>query len=156
MRVERRNFQRFCVRDPAFAAFKPEPVKLAPIIDISLGGLGISVSGGMQKLNASSRLEIFLDDCSFYLEDLSHKFLPEFRNLHWDAATSLQNRFYGVKFIDLSPSQEIQLKQFIRRHTMGGMTPKFIRKFNRQLHYIIGKQNSGDTCQNLWLRRPSA
>ena len=153
MRVERRRYSRYCVRDPAFAVFNPDPVKLAQIIDISLGGLGISVSGSTEQLIESARLEILVDDCSFYLTNLSYKFFPVFRNLHWNSATSLQNRYYGVKFIDLMPSQKTQLSNFIRKHTIGGKTPQFLRKFNQFFQQSIGKKQFGESCQNLWLHR---
>jgi hypothetical protein len=49
MEIERRRHPRFRVRDNAFAAFQPEPVKLVPIIDIGLGGL---VSVSMESIQA--------------------------------------------------------------------------------------------------------
>ena len=155
MAIERRKNPRYCVRDNAFAILGPEPVKLVPIIDISLGGLGISVNGSTEPLNGSSRLEILLDDCRFYLDNLPYELLPAFRNLHWNAITSLQSRFYGIKLIDLMPSQKTQLKYFIRNHTMGGMTPKFIRKFNQHFHKFLDKKDYGAACRNISLQRPS-
>ena len=43
--MERRKYLRLSVKANAFALFQPEPVKLAPIVDVSLGGLGIGVNG---------------------------------------------------------------------------------------------------------------
>ena len=157
MRVERRKYARFCVRDAAFAVFKPEPVKLVPIIDISLGGLGIGVNGfnmNLDGFNGASRLEILIDDGSFYLDNLPYQALPTYRNFSVNAFGSFQN-IYGVKFLDMMPSQQNRLKYFIRHHTRGGMTPKFIRKLNAHLHQITGKRDFGDSCQNVWLQRPS-
>jgi hypothetical protein len=62
---------------------------------------------------------------------------------------------YGVKFVELMSSQQSQLKYFIRHHTRGGMTPKFIRMFNQHLHQILGKKDFGNSCQNAWLQRLS-
>lgn len=157
MRVERRKYTRFCVRDTAFAVFQPEPVKFVPIIDISLGGLGIGVNGfnmGPDWFDGTSRLEILIDDGCFYLDKLSYQILPQYRNFSQNAFGSFQN-IYGVKFVDLMPSQQNRLKYFIRHHTRGGMTPKFIRKLNSHLHQMAGKKDFGDSCQNAWLRRPS-
>ena len=53
------------------------------------------------------------------------------------------------------PSQKTQLKYFIRNHTMGGMTPKFIRKFNQHFHKFLDKKDYGAACRNISLQRPS-
>jgi c-di-GMP-binding flagellar brake protein YcgR len=158
MRVERRKFERYCIKESVFAVFKPEPVKLVPIVDISLGGLGVSVngiSGSEHGLHSCSFLEIMVADCSFYLDNLPYEPLSQCRNLHWDATGSLQNQFYGLKFLNLMPSQKTHLKHFIRKHTIGGMTPQFIRKFNQFFHQALGKKQFKDSCQNIWLHRPT-
>ena len=157
MAIERRKNPRYCVRDSAFAIFRPEPVKLVPIVDISLGGLGIGVNGikmSADGLNGAARLEILMDDGYFYMDNLPYQLLPQYRSFPRNDVGSFQN-IYGVKFGDLMSSQQNQLKYFIRNHTRGGMTPKFIRKFNQHLHQIIGKKDFGNSCQNAWLQRPS-
>ena len=157
MAIERRKNPRYCVRDNAFAVFGPEPVKLAPIVDISLGGLGIGVNGINLKaavLDVSSKLEIVIDDGCFYMDKLPYQLLPTYRNFSENAFGSFQN-IYGIKFVDLMPSQQSRLKYFIRNHTRGGMTPKFIRKFNQHFHQIIGKRDFASSCQTAWLQRPS-
>jgi hypothetical protein len=157
MVIERRKNPRFCVRDNAFAVFGPEPVKLAPIVDISLGGLGIGVNGidlGADGLEVPAKLEIVIDDGCFYMDKLPYHLLTQYRNFSGNAVGSIQN-IYGVKFVDLMPSQQTRLKYFIRNHTRGGMTPKFIRKFNRHFHQISGKKDFTSSCQTAWLQRPS-
>ena len=156
MGIERRKYPRFNVRDNAFAVFQPEPVKLVPIVDIGLGGLGIGVNGintGDDWLNKASCLEILIEDCSFYMDNLGYELLPKFRSLSRSAGSPFQN-IYGLKFVDLMPSQQSQLKYFIRNHTTGGLTPKFIRKFNRQFHQFLDKKDYGAACRNLNLQRP--
>lgn len=155
MLVERRIHPRYCVKDSTFAVFKAEPLKLAPIIDISLGGIGVSVNGKTEQLNGSSKLEILVDDCRFYLDGLSYRLRPAFRNLQWDSAIFLQNRLLGVKFVDLTSSQKHQLLNFIRKHTIGGKTPQFVRKFNQFCHQVLGRRQFGTSCQNFWLQRPT-
>jgi len=157
MTIERRKNPRFCVSDNAFAVFQPEPVRMVPIVDISLGGLGIGVNGINTRdewLNGESYLEILLDDCSFYMDNLPYEFLPKFRNFPRNAVGSFQN-IYGLKFADLMPSQQSQLKFFIRNHTIGGMTPKFIRKFNQHFHQFLDKRDYGAACRNISPQRPS-
>ena len=76
MEIERRKYPRFNVRDNAFAVFQPEPVKLVPIVNIGLGGLGIGVSGintSDEWLTRPSCLEILIDDCSFYMDNLGYQ-----------------------------------------------------------------------------------
>ena len=157
MAIERRKNPRFCVRDNAFAVFGPEPVKLAPIVDISLGGLGIGLNGinmGADGLNGAAKLEIVIDDGCFYMDKLPYQRLPQYRNFPRNPSGSFQN-IYGIKFVDLMSSQQSRLKYFIRNHTRGGMTPKFIRKFNQHFHQIIGKNDFASSGQTAWLQRPS-
>lgn len=156
MSVERRKFKRYCIKDSVFAVFKPEPTRMVPIIDIGLGGLGVSVNGTNESelwLGSCSFLEIMVADCSFYLDNLPYEFLPESRNFNLNADTSLQNQFYGVKFLNLMPSQKTHLKHFIRKHTIGGKTPQFYRKVNQFLHQALGKKQFENSCQNIWLQR---
>jgi len=103
MLIERRINPRFCVRDNAFAVFGSEPVKLAPIVDISLGGLGIGVNGINLKadgLDVPAKLEIVIDDGCFYMDKLSYQLLPRYRNFSGSVVGSFQN-IYGVEFVDL-------------------------------------------------------
>ena len=148
MRVERRQFKRYCIKDSAFAVFKAEPVKLVPIVDISLGGLGINGKSEIaQRLNKCTCMEIMVADGSFYLDSLSYELLDEPRNLNLRMATSLQNQFYGVKFLNLMPTQKNHLKHFIHKYTIGGMTPHFIRKLNQFFHQTLGKKQFADSCK---------
>ena len=71
MQVERRKHRRFQVNDKAFTVLNPDPVKLVPIMDIGMGGLGIYMNDDGGWPSNSSRLEIMVADCSFYLENLS-------------------------------------------------------------------------------------
>ena len=157
MEIERRRYPRFSVRDNAFAVFQPEPVKLVPIVDIGLGGLGIGVNGintDAEWLNRASSLEILIDDCSFYIDNLSYELLPKFRSVTQNAASPFQ-KTYGLKFKNLKPGQLYWLKSFIRNHTTGGMTPKFIRKFNHHFRQFLDKKDYGAACRKISLQRPS-
>ena len=157
MVTERRNNPRFSVHSGAFAIFKSKPDKLIPVVNISLGGMGIGVNGiniNADKLSNVSRLEILTDDCRFYMDQLPYRLLLPHRNLQREGGGSFQH-IYGVQFIDLMSSQQNQLKNFIRNHTRGGKTPKLLHKLNQHLHQLIGKKDSGDACRNIWLQRPS-
>ena len=156
MQIERRKYPRFSVKANAFALFQPEPVKLAPIVDVSLGGLGIGVNAmgtNDEKLISTSCLEILIDDCSFYINNIGYEFLPKLRSVPLDAVTPFEN-IYGLKFVNLMPSQLSRLKSFIRNHATGGMTPKFIRKFSRHFHQFLDKKDYGAACRNINLQSP--
>ena len=149
MESERRRHPRFSVRDNAFAVIQPEPVKLFPIVDVGLGGLGIGVNGinsDSEWLKKASFLEIMIDDCSFYMENLGYQFLPKFRSVPRNAGCPFQY-IYGLKFVDLMPSQQYQLKSFIRNHTTGGMIPKFIRKLNQHFRQFVAERDYGAACR---------
>lgn len=158
MAIERRKYPRYCVRDNAFAVIGPEPVTLAPVIDISLGGLGIGVNGLNLRAEGldvpPKKLEIVIDDGSFYMDKLPYRLIARNRNFSGNLFGSFQ-AIYGVKFVDLMSSQQTRLKYFIRNHTRGGMTPKFIRKFNQHFHQLTGKRDLASSCQSAWLQRPS-
>jgi len=129
---------------------------MLPIVDIGLGGIGVSFNGadeGLRRLKRCSFLEIMVADCSFYLDNLPYQLLPEPRNLNMNAAAAFQNHFYGVKFLNLMPSQKIQMKHLIHKHGTGGITPKFISKFNHFFLQALGKKQFGDSCQNIWFHR---
>jgi hypothetical protein len=155
MAIERRKYPRYCVRDNAFAVIGPEPVTLAPIVDISLGGLGIIGVNGFNLradgFDAPPKLEIVIDDGSFFMDKLPYQLLARYRSFLGNAIGSFQN-IHGVRFEDLMSSQQTQLKYFIRNHTRGGLTPKFIRKFNQHFHQIIGKRDFANSCQTAWLQ----
>jgi hypothetical protein len=122
-----------------------------------MGGLGIGVNGintGAEWLNGASCLEILIDDCSFYMDNIGYELLPQFRSVPQNAVSPFQN-IYGLKFVDLMPSQQYQLKSFIRNHTRGGMTPKFIRKFNQHFRKFLDKKNYGAAGRNISPQRPS-
>ncbi len=156
METERRKYPRFNIRDNAFAVFQPEPVKLIPIVDVGLGGLGVGVNGiniSDGWIKKASSLEILIDDCSFYMDNLGYELLSKFRSVDRNTSSPFQI-IYGLKFVDLMPSQRSQLKYFIRNHTTGGKTPKFIRNFNQQFHQFLGKKDYGAACRNISLQRP--
>ena len=157
MATERRKNPRFGVRSNAFAFLNCIPDKLIPIVNISLGGIGIGVNAINMNADGSSavsRLEILTDDCHFYMDRLPYQLLLPHRNLSRDVNRPFQHVF-GVQFIDLMPSQQNRLKSFIGSHTFGGKTPKLLHKFNQHLHQFIGKKELVEACHRIGLQRTS-
>ena len=120
MAIDRRKYPRYCVRDNAFAIVGPEPVTLVPVIDISLGGLGIGVNSIHLRADGldvrSTKLEIVIDDGSFYMDKLPYRLIARYWNFSGNPFGSFQT-IYGVKFVDLMASQQTRLKYFIRFYT---------------------------------------
>ena len=157
MLSDRRQNPRFQVQDNAFAIFKSEPTKLLPIVDISLGGLAISVNAinmNGDEFSDASKLEILTNDCRFYMDKLPYQLILPQHNLPDSAAGSFQHIF-GVQFIDVDSSQRNRLKQFIRMHARGGKTPKLIHNSIKRLHQFIVKKDFADACRNIGLEGPS-
>ena len=98
MKVERRKTRRFQVKDKCFTIINPDPVKLVPIIDISQGGLGFYFNDNKEWLNQTSKLEIMVADCSFYMEKLPFDVVSRSRAFPTKSTSLLDGRRYGLKF----------------------------------------------------------
>ena len=133
MQAERRKHRRFKVKENAFAVINQDPVRLVPILDIAMGGLGVYVNDGAKWMNDSQKLEIMVADCSFYLDSIPFEIISNFRAFPGDASTMLDGRRYSLKFGNLRPVQKARLKYFIRNYTHGGSKFKFLRKFSKLL-----------------------
>ena len=158
MQVERRKIRRFQVKDNGFAVINPDPVKLVPIIDISLGGLGFYFNDSEEGLNKSSNLEIMVADCSFYMEKIPFEVVSNSRAFPTKSTSLLDGRRYSLKFGHLQSNQKSQLKYFIRNYTEGGLILQFQQKINKLLHPIWASKYSSDSCKTgIWqdLHRPT-
>lgn len=151
MQTERRKQRRFKVQDNAFAVLNPEPVKLVPILDIAMGGLGIYVDDGAKWVNNSTKLEIMVADCSFYLDNLPFEIITSFRAFPGDASNMIDGRRYNLKFSNLRPVQKARLKYFIRNYTHSGFKFKFLRNFRKLLHSTWTDRHSEQSCNlRIW------
>jgi len=134
MQAERRKQRRFKVKDNAFAVINPDPVKMVPIVDIAMGGLGIYVDSGVKWVNDCSKLEIMVADCSFYLDNLPVEIITNFKAFPWDASNVLDGRRYSLKFGNLRPAQKSRLKHFMRNYTRSSSKLQLMRKISNLLH----------------------
>jgi len=115
--VDRRQHDRFKVRDGAFAALCHGFTALGQIIDISRGGLSFRYVASEARTNGSAQLSILMTDGSFCFEKVPFKTV-------WDSAMprefsfgAITLRHCGVQFGDLSHSQRVDLEYFIRSYT---------------------------------------
>jgi hypothetical protein len=146
MQRERRQHRRLKVKDNAFAVINPDPVKMVPIIDIGMGGLGIYVNNGAKWIDDCAKLEIMVADCSFYLNNLPFEIIANLKAFPWDNSSVLDGRRYSLKFGNLRPVQISRLKYFIRNYTRGSSKLKLLRSLSNLLHPNCANNYSGQTC----------
>jgi c-di-GMP-binding flagellar brake protein YcgR len=147
MQAERRKHRRFKVKDNAFAVINPDPVKMVPIVDIAMGGLGIYVDTGVKWVNDCSKLEIMAADCSFYLDNLPVEIITNFKAFPWDASNVLDGRRYSLKFGNLRPAQKSRLKHFMRKYTRSSSKLQLMRKISNLLHPTWTNNYSEQSCR---------
>lgn len=151
METERRKHRRYTVKENAFAVINKEPVRLVPILDVAMGGLGIYVNDGAKWMNDSPKLEIMVADCSFYLDSIPFEIKSDSRALHEGASNMLDGRRYSLKFGNLRPVQKSRLKYFIRNYTHGGSKFQFLRKFSKFLHPAWQNKYAEQSCNlGMW------
>jgi len=146
MRNERRKHRRYRVKDNAFTVINPDPVKVVPIIDIGMGGLSIYLDDGARWLDAVSKLEIMVADCSFYLEKLPFHIVANARAFPNHNSNLMDGRRYGIRFGNLRPVQESHLKYFIRRYTEKGSFSQVLSSFSRFFNPIRAPKPAVRSC----------
>jgi len=159
MQVERRKHPRYKVKNNAFAIVNPEPVRLVPILDISMGGAGIYLNNEDPWLNKSSKLEIMVADCSFYLANITFDAISNCRAFPADSSNLVDGRRCSIKFGALTHSQKSELKFFIRTHTQRGLLWQVMQKLRKGLHPAAAQKHSPPSCNpGLWqnLHGPTA
>ena len=146
MQAERRKHRRFRVKDNAFAVINPDPVKMVPIVDIAMGGLGIYVDNGAKWMNDCPKLEIMVADCSFYLDNLPFEIISNVKTFPWDASDMPDGRRISLKFGNLRPVQKSRLKYFMRNYTRGGSKLQLLQRFSNLLHPTWPNSYSEQSC----------
>jgi len=158
MQVERKKYQQYTVNDNAFAILNPEPVRLVPILDIALGGVGVYVNNEDHWLDKVSTLEIMMADCSFYLENLPVESISDLNAFPANHSHLIDGRRCGLKFGSLTPSQKTELKYFIRNYAQMGILWQVMQKFSKVLHPFSAQNHSAPSCNTaIWqnLHRPT-
>jgi len=151
MEFERRAHRRFRVKENAFAVINKDPVRLVPILDVAIGGLGIYVDDGAKWVNDSPKLEIMAADCSFYLDSIPFVIKSKSKAVERDIYSMLDGRRCSLKFGHLRPVQKSRLKYFIRNYTRGGSKFQFLRKFSKLLHPTWTNKYAQQSCNlGMW------
>jgi len=146
MQIERRESQRYPVKENAYAVINPDPLKVVPILDVGAGGLGIYVDDNGKLPDTSSKLEILVADCSFHLENLPFEIILSRRALPAGTSNLLAGQRCSLKFGSLMPRQKSQLKYFIRNYTEGNIALQIMQKFSKLFQPIWANQYSAKSC----------
>lgn len=158
MSFERRQHPRYRVKDNAFAVINSEPVKLVPILDIAMGGLGAYVNGDAVWMDESSKLEIMVADCSFYMENIPFELISNYKAFPARPSNIINGRRISLQFGELMSRQQAQLKYFIRNYTEGRLMFQLIQKLGKILHPFRAPKYAGQSCNTgMWqgLHRPT-
>jgi hypothetical protein len=146
MTNERRKHRRYRVKDNVFTVINPDPVKVVPILDIGMGGLGIYLDDGARWLDTSAKLEIMVADCSFYLEKLPFQIVANVRAFPNNASNLMDGHRYSIKFGNLRPGQKSHLKYFIRHYTEKGLISQALHGISKLLHPSRAHELSTRSC----------
>lgn len=158
MPEERRRQPRYKVKDNAFAVINTEPVKLVQILDIAMGGLGVYVNEAALGRKESSKLEIMVADCSFYMENLPFEVISNSKAFPARPSNLIDGQRLSLQFGKLMPRQQSQLKYFIRNYTEGRMILQLVQRLNKLFHLFRSPKYAEQSCSTgIWqeLHRPT-
>lgn len=117
---ERRKYRRFKVNPGAYVVFTPNPNVPCRIVDISTDGLAVLFVEGEEDFEGKSlELTILMDneDCS--LRNLPFEIISDFEMLSSVSSGEPPARRLGLRFGELTPTQRLQLEQFIWANKTG-------------------------------------
>ena len=149
MQTDRRKFQRYTVIGQVYAVFKPEPVKIAPILDISMRGMAVGDDNHIIYDENVSDLEIMSSDCSIYLDKIPFQFVSDIPDSEPHIAVADERRIVRIKFGRLLGNQEAHLRQLLRSHCTGSYKPRSARRFARFFDQFKAPRELRDTCRNI-------
>jgi len=139
-RAERRRYNRFRVKEGAFAmimsapaqleqiedmsmgeialaVLKAKPVQMGQIVNISQGGLAFRYIDSKLELDESFGLDILFARDGFYLKKVPFKVVSDFNTVSKFSIGTFKMKQQGVRFGDMMPDQQSQLDLFIQNHT---------------------------------------
>ena len=116
-RIERRKHRRFRVPVGVFVSFRPDNSRLGEIIDISLSGLSFRYLASGGPANGSRRLNIFLTEHGFCLDDLAFETVSDV-GTYEIPFTPVTMRRSGVQFEALTEDQTSGLEYFIQHFAL--------------------------------------
>lgn len=119
IKVEKRKFKRFKVKDLSFALLKSSFYEeLGEIIDISKGGLAFQYLVGENQIKESVELDIILAGNGLHIKKLPCKTISAFEIINKIDFSSLKMKRHSIKFGELDNNQISELDYFIKQHTI--------------------------------------
>lgn len=118
--TNRRNLERFNVKDSIYAALRPNYIHIGQILDINKSGLAFQHLDGSEEPNnivESSELLIFLNKGVVYIDKIPIKSILEIEFPDDLPYNSLKKKRICIQFGKLTFNQSVQLEYFILNHT---------------------------------------
>ena len=128
IRTNRRSHQRFMVKEGAFAVMKPGYKNLGQISNIGKGGLAYRHIADNRPENGIYKMDIFLSDKNFYLENIPFNTVCLFDEASEFPYSSVMMKQRCIQFGNLDPEQKQKLDYFIMNHTLERRSGKDRRK----------------------------
>ena len=127
IKVEKRKFTRFKIKDLSFALLKSDSYEeLGNIIDISKGGLAFQYLVGENQIKEAFELDIILASNDFHIKKLPCKTISDFEMTNKIYFSSLKMKRHSIKFGELDNNQKSELDYFIKQYTISVAQDKLI------------------------------
>jgi len=118
--TERRKFRRFKINPGAYVVFTPNPNTPCRIVDISMDGIAVLFVEGQENWEGKAmELTILMDNEDCVLRNLPFEIISDFETLSGLASGETGPRRLGLRFGELTPTQRLQLEQFIWANKTG-------------------------------------
>jgi hypothetical protein len=113
---ERRKHKRYLVPEDTYAFIMHTPFVIR---NISKGGLCLQSVIFDHAPPVETSLDIFCKQDNFYLQDIPVRLVALHKDLNKNTFTTLQIKYFGFQFGELTGQQETRLDYFISHHTCG-------------------------------------
>jgi len=134
VKVEKRKFTRFKLKDLAFALLKSDSYEeLGKIINISKGGLALQYLVEDNQIKEAVELDIVLANNDFYIKKLPCKTISDFEMINKIYFSSLKMKRHSIKFGELDNNQTSELDYFIEQHAISETQDKLINLEGSQI-----------------------
>lgn len=116
--LEQRKFRRFAIKEGTLTFGSTTDV--GEIEDLSMGGLSFNCSNVPEDSVMPLEVSILCGDRKIFVENIQcRKIISRNRSKSPALSEQQQKRTYSIEFADLTPSQNLQLKDIIQNHTLG-------------------------------------
>lgn len=118
LQTERRKYQRYPLPELVIAIPDKNEPQVARVVNVSRGGMAVRYVDQKDWLGDATKLDILVNS-SFFMHDIPISCIRDFRVKNQVSLSVIRERQCCLQFMDLSPSQESLLDEFIRKFTAG-------------------------------------